>query len=371
MTKYLIVFVDSLPYERLSAAPFVASLPFRTRVIPGLGYSVNLLPELFLGERPDEVGFYGEWTYGPEDSPFRYRRLGGVFQALAQCDYYIDRFLHKVLGRFLRVHLAQIPFDMLHYFSHQGQSVYESPLVERAIFSCMPYPIKMIRAEDLRSTGMGSRDRAALDAAHDALDCNLFLSLVDLDGFGHKYGVDSKEHASHVGTIDARIRNLWSAFLQANQTDECVLFVLSDHGMSNVYRGVELDLVDTFGECGPTRYVCFLDSTILRVWVNGTGLKAQIANHLTDLGVGRLLTAEERRILGVTARYTGDLLFVLDEGAVFSPSFHGVSVPRGMHGYYPDVPLQHAVLATSRQVPAAGGLRSWQVFELLRNELAA
>lgn len=369
MTKYLIVFIDSFPFERLHVTRFISSLPSQTRLIPGLGYSVNLLPELFLGLYPDEIGFYGEWTCDPASSPFKFKRVGTILEHIARSHYYVDRFLHKALGRLMHLHLAQIPFDMLPYFSHGGRSIYQPPLVEKAIFSSHRSPIKVIRAETLPCRGMGQRDRAAIEEAYNFLDSDLFISLVDLDGFGHKYGVASDEHDRYIREIDIGIAALWSAFCQTHKKDECVLFVLSDHGMSNVNRGVRLDLSATFGQPSPDTYLFFPDSTILRVWVRSPAMKTDIANYLVERKEGRLLTPTERAFFGVTASYTGDLLYVLKEGAVFLPSFHGLRIPKGMHGYHPEVPLQHALLACSNRLSVPDIMRSCEVFGLLQKEI--
>jgi len=370
MNKYLFIFIDSLPYERIAVAEFIAGLPVNIRLIPGLGYSVNLLPELFMGMSPDEVGFFGEWTYDPSYSPFKFRQVGRMLQYVAQSHYYVDRFLHKALGRLLQVHLAQIPFNMIPYFSHNELSVYHAPMANKTIFSSNNAAMKVIRSEKFPGE-LGRRDDAAIEAAYHLLDSNLFISLVDLDGFGHMYGVTSEEHDNYIRHIDREVARIWDLFQITNKGSDCFLVVLSDHGMSNVHEHTSLgqDMENIFGQPSPSRYIYFLDSTLLRVWILDSKLREDIASFLAERKEGKLLSSEERDIFGVTSPYTGDLLYVLHEGIVFIPSFHGLRIPNGMHGYHPDVPLQHAVLASSGLISNPDVLRSNEVFELLRDEL--
>ena len=58
MVRDLLIFIDALPYGCLSEAPFLSSFPFAARVVPGLGYSINIKAEIFGGYRPAEAGFF-------------------------------------------------------------------------------------------------------------------------------------------------------------------------------------------------------------------------------------------------------------------------------------------------------------------------
>jgi len=369
LKKHLIIFIDSLPFLRLSLGEFISSLPTQVRLIPNLGYSVNLLPELFCGLSPDKVGFYGEWTYDPDRSPLRSQTVGKVLQIMAKTNYFLDRLIHKGLGRLMKVNLAQVPFELLPFFSHRSKSVYSPPLSEKAFFSMPETAFNLILAQEVHCKGMGLRDDVVFSNAHRALSTNLFLSLVDLDGFGHKFGVGSPEHDRYVKYLDKKIAILWEAFCKANKGDECRLFVLSDHGMSNVNQVINFNIQSRFGPPSPSRYVYFLDATILRVWAKDNKIRRDIQDYLSGQKVGRLITTEEREVLGLLSSYVGDLLYVLEEGYIFLPSFHGLRLIKGMHGYHPNTLSQHAVLCCSDKLTVDSTMCSRGVFALIRNSL--
>ena len=70
-----------------------------------------------------------------------------------------------------------------------------------------------------------------------------------------------------------------------------------------------------------------------------------IAGYLQEAHVGRLIDHDERLAWGIGDPRFGDFIAVLDEGLCFKPSTFARNIPAAMHGYHPDVPSQHAVLA--------------------------
>lgn len=68
MTKNLIIFIDSLPFNILPQTSFLNQMTERWSIQPGFGYSINLHAELFAGLLPDDIGYFGEWMYDPPAS---------------------------------------------------------------------------------------------------------------------------------------------------------------------------------------------------------------------------------------------------------------------------------------------------------------
>jgi hypothetical protein len=140
-----------------------------------------------------------------------------------------------------------------------------------------------------------------------------------------------------------------SNFIKEHGEDGTIV-LLSDHGMSPVYNKISLSLEDEFGPQKTDRYLYFLDSLILRVWVFDGALSKEIEDFLLSRNFGHLLSTTERKYYGVTNKQFGDLIFILNEGYVFEPNYFGFGVRgviHGMHGYLPDSEMQKGVLLSN------------------------
>ena len=113
MTNNLIVFVDGLPYNYLEHARFLDAFPYRKGISPGVGFSVNIKPELLAGLTPDDVGYFCEWGVRNTKPPLWQESLA-VFQFTTRWPVF-DRVVHKILNR-LGFELLNIPFGYLRYF---------------------------------------------------------------------------------------------------------------------------------------------------------------------------------------------------------------------------------------------------------------
>jgi hypothetical protein len=71
VARSLTIFIDALPFDQLPKIPYTREFVSQARLIPILGYSVNCQTQLFTGQTPDEIGFWCEWQYDPDGSPFR------------------------------------------------------------------------------------------------------------------------------------------------------------------------------------------------------------------------------------------------------------------------------------------------------------
>ena len=351
MVDRLLVFVDALPYASLEEAPFLRSLPSVARLVPGLGYSVNVKAEIFGGYRPDDAGFFCEWMYDPEGGGGR-RWLWSVLARVSPAGTYWDRALHKMVSRLLRVELANIPWALRGQFQKAPVNAYEDGFPLPTVFSRLRGLRKVLYS---RYPGGTDRDRSAVADAREAVRTRacerLFLALADLDHVTHRVGVGLPEHRAKVRSLDASLRELAEECWTINGAAQ--VMVVSDHGMANTRRTVAPHLDRHFGRPSERGYAYFVDATLLRVWTAQPGLAEEVAQHLAGLGWGHCLSVEERQRYGLTAARFGDIIFLLDEGLVFSPNFFGVRPPRAMHGYAPELESQHGVVATSASLPGS------------------
>jgi hypothetical protein len=344
VSSVLIVFIDSLPHALLGALPGLGGAREQWPIVPGFGYSANIHAELFAGLLPDDVGYFGEWGYDPTSSPgWRIRGLLPVLDALCR-PYVLNRGLQHLLTR--RYHpgtpMPNIRLRDLAKFALQGRHILDDP-------KGWPYPslfrdYPQLQALSIPRVPRQERDQALVARGRELVDVadQLLLPLPDLDSFGHAYGIDHPVYRAHVARLDAWTGDLKQRFLARHRKGH--VFVVSDHGMANVRRGVYLDIEEQIGRPGSESYDYFSDANLLRVWVHEPSLLPQVRAYLEGFGHGQLVGDVERERYGLTSSRFGQCIYVLEEGLAFEPSTFARHKPVGMHGYHPLAPGQQALL---------------------------
>lgn len=343
MSEILIIFVDSLPYTLLPQTTFLNTFRDKWAIQPGFGYSVNIHAELFAGLLPDEVGFFGEWLYNPAAAPGRLLKpilplLDKLFRP-----YLLNRGLQRALTMWYHPGhpMPNIPLRHLDKFSLNGVHILSPKFPYPTIFTRFQN-IKVLnyKAKDMKK---GARDQLLFERGLAAIPehSSLFVPLPDLDGFGHRFGVQAAPYLQHLAKVDEWCRQLSQAFLAKYPMGH--VFVVSDHGMTDVSQGVYLDIEEQIGPANSSRYIYFSDANLLRVWVFDQDLLEPIHQYLENYKYGHTLTEQDRLEYGLTSPHFGDFIFVLHENLAFQPSTFARNIPKGMHGYHPAVPSQQGV----------------------------
>lgn len=348
MQPMLVVFIDSFPYDYLDHAPFLSSLAQRIRLIPGFGYSSTNQVELLSGLTPDDLGYYGEWTYDPDNSPFRRWRLPLRMASPVRHIYYLDRAAHRVLGKVTKLAVKNVPFSQIGYFSHPYISVFDKRFPRDSL-------LKLPNVKGAFSYNYGSLpwpeiDRAVYKRAKELIaelheGQHLVVSMTKLDMIGHLFGPDSPQYREKIAELDCWLADLYESLLARFPSG--ILAVMSDHGMANVSRGVTPNIEKVFGSPRPDKYFYYLDGTLLRVWTAKKSLAGEIGDFLQELKIGSVATPSERASFGLTSSSFGDVIFMIDEPLMFVPCFWGGRISRGMHGYHPANPSQHGIFLMS------------------------
>lgn len=345
MNKNLIVFIDAFPYKSLKHAKYLSSFSHKAKVIPGIGYSINVKAEIFGDYTPDDAGFFCEWMYDPNAPLRKYQSIFSLIHNFSRLNYYGDRILHKVISKLLGENIFNIPFNCLGYFKISGNCAYEDNFHLPTIFSENSF--KKVLYSRYPSTG--NRDQQVFSEAKKVVNedvyTNIFVALADLDYLTHMVGVGSPEHTKKIKQLDEELGSLCTQFLEKNP--DANLIILSDHGMANVKGSVKVDLESHFGEPSEESYIQFIDSTMLRVWTFKKSLGEDIEEYLSSFSHGMILTPEERKKFGVFSRKFGDIIFLLNEGLVFRPSYFGRKLPRAMHGYHPKLESQEGMTTSN------------------------
>ncbi|MFB3897953.1 MAG: alkaline phosphatase family protein [bacterium] len=361
MKNLLVIFVDSLPYQYALQMPIAKHFSTQLPLTPGFGYSINIQAELFSGKMPDELEYFSEWTYAGTDSPFRkYRMLFNVLSPSSKV-YLIDRILHRI-GNKIFGPIWNIPFRYLPYLKNQPD-IFSQEYTIPSIFTQIP-ELQVIKYPDF---SYPDRDDKMTLAGLTTMETHpqLFIGLVDLDGITHGVGVGSPEYLIALERLNANLDKLLNKYTKLFPDGKMI--IVSDHGMANVTGSIELILEKEFGRVNPTSYFYIQDSTMLRIWTFTDKKRKEIEQFLDHQPYGKIVTDDERAKYKLTSSKFGDIIFLLNEGLVFSPSFYGRKLPKAMHGYHPELASQQGVLLYNNPLPSDLGSmqRTTKVYRLI------
>jgi predicted AlkP superfamily pyrophosphatase or phosphodiesterase len=163
-----------------------------------------------------------------------------------------------------------------------------------------------------------------------------YLKLNHLDHMGHKFGPSPLMFSEQLQRIDEYVKDIVT--LMQKKNPNLNIIILSDHGMSEVRKSV--DLLRDLGKLESLMYkdyVVFADSTILRFWFFSEKTKREVHKYLKQTDFGHILTLSEKERLKMPLdnKY-GQTIYVMDEGYIINPCFFHSRTVKGMHGYaYP------------------------------------
>ena len=346
------VFVDALGFNYLRSHEFLPEFGFRAGLRPVLGYSCACHPTLFSGRMPHEHGHGAMYALNEGGSPLEVARGWGRMPARIADNYRVRAQLQARIGRDVSGYfsLYEVPTRLLPRFDLvEPRNIFEPGAIRRGttIFDEVKDSGVSSLVRDWRTPEVESLQEFETVLSAGDIDWGLAY-LPGLDGLLHSEGSSGEGVVRHLSWYEGWVRRLKEA--AAKGAGEVHLYLFSDHGMSDVRRGLDVisPLESSFGSNGD-RYLTFYDSTMVRVWVDDPGLRDQMAGFLRGLPMGRLIEESEKAELGVafTDRSQGDLCWVADEGVIVLPSYMGRTMLSGMHGYHPDaVDADACVLGT-------------------------
>jgi hypothetical protein len=182
----------------------------------------------------------------------------------------------------------------------------------------------------------------------------LFIYTAELDALMHRLGVFDDA----VGRRLERYRRFLERVVETCRRHgrDVDVHVLSDHGMTDVTRSVDLwGEMERRGRRLGRDYLAFYDSTMARMWCDER-VRDLAAGILAETKSGRRLDDEELAAYGCRfddGRY-GRSIFLADPGVMIVPSFMGRERIAAMHGYDPDDPFSKGCFlttATGRRLP--------------------
>ncbi len=337
--KLNIVFlIDALGWEIAEHFGFCNRLSFRAGPLETvLGYSSAAIPSLLTGELPNRHGSWLMYRLARDDSPFRFLRY------LPKLPHAVERRLRLLLKRSIDrrgvirgyYSLYDVPLHILGDFDVAfkadpyavGQMPLKTVFDEAAEFG-IPFKVWTYRTPE-------EENMRELFSAIEGNDRLLFLYTPELDALMHRVGIFHPDVGRKLQIYEAFVASILEK--AGNRGKAISLYLLSDHGMTDVKDGVDVpSSVSRLGYRVKGDYTAFYDSTIARFWCSEP-VASRIMESLGGTGWGRILSEEELRTYGCffEDESYGKQIFLCSPGLMIVPSFMGKQRLAAMHGYDP------------------------------------
>lgn len=353
-TKVLVVFVDALGPQQLARfGDRLSGLSHQKPLSGVLGYSSGALATILTGAPPAAHGRMCLFTASPPGrksilTPLAWLGLlPKILHERASLRRLVARVLSAAEGLTGYVALHRVPPEAFRWLDiperddlFQARDVGGVPTflaaARRAGLSVFAAPWQ-VPEEPRWRLSIETLERGGIDLA--------FLYATELDAALHMGGNDGRQAAEAIERIGTNIERARDAMRRDG--GDVVTLVIGDHGMADVHTFVD---PRPFVAKGSARV--FVDSTMMRFWGDDASLqKARASLERARLPGSWLDTAalNEREAPTAGDPY-GRAMFLLDEGAIFAPSFVGGRV-RGMHGYDVGSRSARAALASDAEIP--------------------
>ena len=325
----LIIFIDALPASK----EFKIDKLNKVELIPNLGYSVNLHNEIFNGKTPDEMGFFGEYIYYSNVNLTK-KYLYIFLNILEFAPFNLNKLFKIFLRKFFNIRVGQIPFGMVPYFKRIGKY----PFIGEC--NSILDNFKKFVTDDMKN-GIGNRDKIALNNIfkyfeNQTIQKNIFISLCDLDGIGHKFGTKSIEYQNRLKFLKQNSEKLIKSYIKIFPEEPVIL--LSDHGMSDVQQFI--DPTTTLKKIEKKyKLHCFYDSLYLHIFFRDLDKlkhKKKIEKILSEELPIKIFSDDERESFGITNSSFGHIVGLLKNKKAFSPNLFGFLKLKSYHGYLPE-----------------------------------
>lgn len=360
--KVLIISLDAFRYDYLKQTRFLKDLTSeceygRLKTIfgyTGIGAAINT------GKYPKDSSVWLEFFYSPQDSPFKF------FKYFSFLDFGFIRLIINLFFNFSRYfrggsYLTSIKCIPLNKISNFNTTLYKDwgdkdvlkkngvrtlfdVLREKNIrFLYYDWPIRATNDSlslDWKTRNNDSDKINKLLKDRDKADL-FWLRIWDLDSISHKFGPNSIEVKKYVQIIDSLCQKVCNIF--KSNYDLRFLF-WSDHGMLEVKEAVNFEKI-----IRDIEYPYFLDSTMARFWPLNKKDEHKLIEELNLLKGGRVMQREdfEKYNLDFNDQRYGKVIFIANPGNVIFPNFYNSRLPKGMHGYNPDLPEQKGIYIDS------------------------
>jgi len=353
------VFIDALGWEVYQKYGFMSALaPNQRKLKTTFGFSSAADPSILTGRYPDEHLHWSSFIYDPEHSPFKWLKSFALLPPQIFDRWRVRHALSKVIkamhsytGYF---QLYNVPFKYLPYFDYLEKKDYFVPggiLATDTIFDwCVQHDIPYYC-----SNWRHSEEQILLENKKVISEAKVELTYVylpHLDAVMHEHGPFSQATQDKLNSLELQITQLYH--FAAKVYDEVSLYIISDHGMAPVQGSYDLKKdIEALGYQYGQDYIAFYDSTMARFWWKNDSAKRDIMALLAGLSCGKIISDDELKAMQVYFEHGrfGETYFLLNEGILLCPSFMGLKMIPGMHGYEPDAPHSYSIMLSNKEIP--------------------
>jgi hypothetical protein len=352
--RVLFIFVDALgplQYER-----FGSSLSHMTckRELNGiLGYTSGALPTILTGEQPSGHGRACLFSRcESEDSLLAPLSWMGLLPKIVherpRVRNWATSWLKKKRGLTGYVALHKVPPSLFRHLDlPERDDLFQTNEIGGA-------PTFLAAARDAGMSVFAAPwqvpEKQRWQLVHEELKDNApdltFLYASELDAVLHKEGNNGDQAGDTIARIAANINRARDAL--SAKGGELHTLIVGDHGMGEIHTTIDpRKLVATL-----TPGQVFVDATMMRVWGDKKKLDKIERKVQAEGWPGQFLNqaALQQENFPTRGAPYGDAIFVLNEGAMFAPSFLGGACA-GMHGYTMESQSQNSVVVSDSPLP--------------------
>lgn len=355
----LCVFIDAFGWEVYQRYGFLPDLlPHSRRLRTTFGFSSAADPSILTGRYPEEHTHWSCFYYSPQTSPFKVFKILAVLPRRIfdrwRIRHWMSKLIAKVKGYTGYFEIYSVPFKYLPYFDYLEKRDYFVPggilktdtLFDKFHREGIPYYCSNWRhSEEI----ILMENREQIQTGQIQMN---YLYLPKLDAVMHQYGTHHPQVEKKIRWLEKQVRDIYE--LAQKQYNEVTLTVFSDHGMTDVTGSVDLiSSIEKLGLKFGKDYVAMYDSTMARFWFLREGVQEKIEGLLKKIPEGRTVDPEELKTMKVWFQdgKFGELFFLMNPGILINPSYMGLTVIPGMHGYHPDDTTSYSFIAANRILP--------------------
>lgn len=340
----LFVFVDALGWELACERQVLSRVcTHRFPLESVLGYSCACIPTILTGVKPAQHGHFAFYRKIDGASPFHglewLDRIPAWLSRRSRVRGWLSRFLATRLGFTGYFNLYNVPFRMLPLLDYSEKRDLFRPggilagaptLFDDLEHRRIPHFVADWHA------GESDRFRCLEAVVRRGEIRAAYLHLGRLDAVLHRDGTHSTAVERQVREYDEKLTRLLD--VAGGRYQDVRLHVFSDHGMADITELTDVEgLLAARGLAQGRDYLGVFDSTMARFWVLDERAGPRLSEALRSLGTGRLLDAGDLDRFGCAfpGREYGELIYLVQPGAMIFPNFMGAAHVAGMHGYDP------------------------------------
>ena len=355
----LYTFIDAFGWEIYQRYGFLNDiLPNARKLETTFGFSSAADPSILTGRYPDQHTHWSSFYYDPDNSPFKIFKLLSILPRSIFDRWRVRHWMSKLIAKWFGYtgyfEIYSVPFKYLPYFDYLEKHDYFVPdgilktdtIFDYCVENEVPYHCSNWRLSEEENLEI------AKNVISDGEIEFMYLYLPKLDAVMHAHGNQAPEVEQKIHWLEDEVKKVLD--VARSNYDQVSLYSISDHGMANVTGSVDLiSMINKtdleFGE----DYVAMYDSTMARFWILKEEARSKIINVLEDVEQGYIVPKHELQDMHVyfPDHKFGDLFFLMDEGILINPSFMGLKVIPGMHGYHPKAKDSYSFIASNRDIP--------------------